>query len=170
MRSCQALDAEGFARAASHLAACADCRRYAEELQATSARLRGLAEREIEPSADFHARWCGAVEVAARRPTMVEAVVCACDWWRCFRQRNWRPLLGLAPVWVLTLLLRFSTPEVSPSAQPVLAHSPVEIFRALRAQEQFVAQEKQRRAPVETPHKDVLRPRSEGVRNGGYTI
>ncbi len=57
---------EQTAQIQDHLATCAECRRYAEELRAAAAGLRWLADQPVEPSPGFRARWTRAVEEAAR--------------------------------------------------------------------------------------------------------
>ena len=48
---------EEAARIESHLAGCGGCRRYAEELRATAAGLRWMADQPVDSSPGFRARW-----------------------------------------------------------------------------------------------------------------
>jgi hypothetical protein len=156
---------EQAARVQNHLATCAACRRYAVEVRAAATGLRWLADRPVDPSPGFRARWTRAVEDATKPRGFGETAAALADWWRGFLLRNLRPALAIAPLWILALLFRLSTPDFSPAPQTTAARSPVEIFRALRAPEQLLAGEFMEPilAPV-APHKpDSPRPRSEGL-------
>jgi len=149
----------------SHLAACGDCRRYAEELRAATAGLRWLADQPVEPSPGFRVRWTRAVEDAARPVGLGGTAAALAAWWHELLLRNLRPALAVASVWFLALLFWLSAPEVSPTTQTTAARSPVEIYRALKAPEQLLAGELGQpiAAPV-APHKpNSARPRSERV-------
>jgi hypothetical protein len=154
---------EQAAQVQSHLAGCTECRRYAEELGATAAGLRWLADRPVDPSPDFRARWTRAVEDVARPASLGETVTALVAWWHGWLLRNLRPTLAVASIWILALLFRLSAPEVSPTSQATAARSPVEIYRALKTPEQLLARGlgKPMPAPV-TPHKPgSIHPRSE---------
>ncbi len=155
---------ERAAQVQHHLADCADCRRYAEELRAAAAGLRWLADRPADPSPGFRTRWTQAVENAARPVGLGETVEAMAAWWRGLLLRNLRPILAMAPLWILALVLRLSAPEVSPMPETSKARSPVEIFRALKASQQLLAGELGQpiAAPAarRTPHS--AGPRSEG--------
>jgi hypothetical protein len=136
--------AEGVAGAETaqiqdHLATCADCHHYAEELRAAAAGLRWLAEQQVDPSPGFRARWTQAVEDAARPRSFGEAPGALLAWWRELLLRNLRPALGVTSLWILALLFRLSTPEVSPATPDIAARSPVEIARALGVDQRLVA-------------------------------
>ena len=130
---------EQTAQIQKHLASCEGCRRYAEELQAAAAGLRWLADRPVAPSPGFRARWTRAVEEAARPADLGEIAAALAAWWRQWLVRNLRPALGMASLWILALLFRLSAPEVSPTPQTTAARSPVEIARALRADQSLLA-------------------------------
>ncbi len=155
---------ERAAQVQHHLADCADCRRYEEELRAAAAGLRWLADRPADPSPGFRERWTRAVENAAQPAGLGETGSALVAWWRGLLLRNLRPILAMAPLWILALVLRLSAPEVSPTPQTVNARSPVEIVRALKASEQLLAGELGQPiatpAARRTPHS--ARPRSEG--------
>ena len=75
--------AEESPRLQGHLALCADCRRYAEELRAAAAGLRWLADRPAEPSPGFRARWTRALlSTSGSRisPETTSAPPCWQDW------------------------------------------------------------------------------------------
>jgi hypothetical protein len=147
----------------NHLAACGDCRRYAQEMRAAAAGLRWLAEQPVEPSPGFRARWTRAVEEAAEPRGAGEAAAALVGWWREVLLRNLRPALGVASLWILALLFRLSAPEVTPTSQTTAARSPVEIYRALKAPEQLLAGEfgQPSPAPVVPQKPHSARPRSE---------
>ena len=161
LRLCGALESEEAARVEAHLAACAECRLYAEKVQATAAGLHWLGSGEVEARPGFRARWTRAVEEAARPSGFGEMAGALVAWGRGLLQRNLRPGLAIASLWVLALVFRLSAPAVSPSTQATVARSPVELFRALEVHTQLLARQvgRQSPAPVE-PHS--VRPRSEG--------
>ncbi len=117
----------------SHLAGCAECRRYAEELRAAVADLRWLADRPVEPSLGFRARWTREVEAAAQPARLGETAAALGAWWREWLVGNLRPALGVSSLWILALLFWLSAPGTSPAVQNAVARSPVEVARALGA-------------------------------------
>ena len=163
--ACDVLAGEEAARVEAHLAVCADCRRFAEELQAATTGLRWLATRPAEPSPGFRARWTRAVEEAAWPGSVSEAALALVSWWRAFLLRNLRPALGVASLWILTLLFRLSAPEVGPPAHAATARSPLEIYRALETGEQMLARQLEKETPVRIAPPDThpARPRSQGL-------
>ncbi len=156
--------AEESPRLQGHLALCADCRRYAEELRAAAAGLRWLADRPAEPSPGFRARWTRAVEAAAEPAGVGETAAALADWLREMFLRNRRPALGFACLWGLTLLFRLSAPDVATNPQPATAPSLFEVVRALKTTEQLMAGELglQLRAPASSRNPESVAPRSEG--------
>jgi len=162
LRACGALEAEETAQVEAHLASCAECRLYAGEVQAATAGLRWLGSRDVEPRPGFRARWTQAVEVAARPSSFRESAAVLVTWWRELLLRNLRPALGVATLWILTLLFRLSTPEVAPPTPTTTARSPVEIYRVLGGREQRLAGQLGRRFPVPiTRTTPLLHPRSD---------
>ena len=139
LQICGAWKGEEPARLETHLANCADCRHYAEELRAAAAGLRRLAAQRVDPSPGFRARWTQAVEDAARPRGFGETAAALLAWCRELLLRNLRPALGVASLWVLALLFRLSAPDVSPASPATAARSPVEIARALGADQRLVA-------------------------------
>ena len=148
-----------------HLAACGDCRRYAQETRAAAAGLRWLADQPVEPSPGFRARWTRAVEGASQPAGFGETATALAAWWRELLLRNLRPALGVASLWILALLFRLSAPEVALSTQATAARSPIEIYQALRLSEQLLAGELGKPlGPSTTPRKpNSTNPRSEGL-------
>lgn len=164
LQVCGALEGQEAARIESHQAECAECRRYGEELQAAAVSLRWLGSRDVEPRPGFRARWTRAVEEAARRSGFGETATALAACWRGLLLRNLRPTLGVASLWILTLLFRFSAPDVSPTTHTTAARSPVEIYRMLTDREQMLAGQLGRQFPVlATPRTTPsIHPRSEG--------
>ena len=162
LRVCGALERQEAARVETHLAGCAECRRYSEELQAATAGLRWLGSRDVEPRPGFRARWTRAVEEAARPSGFGDTVGAWVAWWRGLLLRNLRPALGVASLWILTLLFRLSAPEVAPPTPATTARSPVEIYRVLGGREQLLAGRLERQFPVPvTRTRPLTHPRSD---------
>ena len=86
-------------------------------------------------------------------------------WWRDWLQRNCWPALGVAALWILTLLFRLSAPEAPPLAQTTVARSPDQIFRVLEADQRLMAWhlEKQGTSPAPARQPRAGQPRSEGL-------
>ncbi len=152
-----------FAQLESHLAACSECRRYAEELRAAAAGLRWLADRPVEPSPRFRARWTRAVEAAAQPASLGETAAALGARWREWLLRNLRPALGVGSIWILALLFRLSAPGVSPAAQTTVARSPVEVARVLGADQPLLVRHLWRLDPLSIVPRRAQppRPRSE---------
>ena len=163
LRTCGALQVEETARLDTHLADCADCHQYAEELRAAATGLRWLADQPAEPSPGFRARWTQAVEDAARPRGFGETAAALLAWWRELLLRNLRPTLGVASLWILALLFRLSAPDVSPVTPATAARSPVEIARALKADQRLLAWHFWRLDPLPSPPRPPQppHPRSE---------
>lgn len=154
---------EQTARMQSHLAACPDCRHYAEELRSATAGLRWLGSRDVEPRPGFRGRWTRAVEEAARPSSFRETAGALVAWWRGLLLRNLRPALGVASLWILALLFRLSAPEVPGSTHTTAASSPIEIYRVLAVHERLLARQPMGQFPVPaTPRTPPLtHPRSD---------
>jgi len=106
-------------RLARHLAACVDCRSYAEEIEAVRLPLANWSgnSRDISPGPAAQARWAKAV-LAAGEPAMANrpaSLTAFQTWWRDViwpRRRIWA---GLAAVWVVILMVNLSQRSPSPS-------------------------------------------------------
>ena len=157
------LEGEEATQVVCHLAGCADCRSYAKELRDAAAGLRWLGSRDVEPSPGFHSRWTQAVEDAARPSGLGETAAALVAGWRELLRRNLRPALGMASLWILTLLFRLSAPDAPPPAHLTAARSPVEIIRALGAGQSLVAWQHWKRdlLPVAPRQPHTPQPRSE---------
>jgi hypothetical protein len=154
LRVCGALEGQEAARVEAHVAICVECRRYGEELQAAAAGLRWLGSRDVEPRPGFRARWTRAIQEAARPNSFEETADALATWGRGLLLRNFRPALGVASLWILTLIFRLSAPAVAPSTQSTAARSPVELFRALEDHTQLLARQ------IGSPSPAPIAPRS----------
>jgi hypothetical protein len=117
-----------------HLAGCADCRAYADQLRAMTDGLRQLSTLPIQPTANFHRRWTTAVETAGETGWVARSVELFAQWGRQMAQRNRWALPTLAPLWALILLFKITAPEVASLPPTTVARSPIEVFRALRSE------------------------------------
>ena len=164
LRVCDALESEEAARVETHLAGCAECRLYAEEVRAATHGLRWLGSRDVKPRPGFRGRWTRAVEAAARPSGFGESAAALVAWWRGLVLRNLQPALGVASLWILALLFRLSAPEVSPTTHTTAARSPVEIYRVLAADNHLLARQFWGWDPVPiAPRKSQsAQPRGEG--------
>jgi hypothetical protein len=95
-----------------HLAACADCRSYAEEIEAVRLPLANWAgnSRDIPPGPATQARWAKAILAAGRparanRPASLTAFQ---TWWQDVIWPSRRIWAGLVAVWVVILAVNFS--------------------------------------------------------------
>jgi hypothetical protein len=132
-----------------HLLACADCRCYAGEVRAATEGLRHLAARTVEPSPHFRARWTSAIETADQPGPLPQALAALIEWSRLMVLRNRRAMAALAPVWILILVFRLTAPDVGSVPPTTMACSPIEIFRALKAEESMrIALDRWNREPV----------------------
>lgn len=103
----------------THLAACADCRTYFDQVKAVTAPLAKLAESlpQLQPSQLAQARWSRAILAAGqpgavRRPT--PAIVFR-EWWRDVIWPHRRIWAGLAAAWLIILAGNLSLPGHAPS-------------------------------------------------------
>ena len=141
-----------------HLADCVACRAYSIELRATTGGLRHLASLPVKPSPGFRHRWTRAVERANQPAPLVGLLAGLLDWSRLMWRRNRRILSALAPVWVLILVFRLTSPDVGRPARITPARSPLEIARALKAMDNPLTASAgwyriaPRRAPAATPY------------------
>jgi hypothetical protein len=145
----------------AHLAACADCRSYAREVEATAESLRRLGATPVQPSPAFRQRWMAAVQTVTK-PNLLAGIAAAfvvCC--RRLASRNRRPLLALAPVWMLILFFKITAPDLVPAALSAPPRSPAEIVRALRSPVMIAGRFEPGWVPGEPRRKAPARPRSE---------
>lgn len=118
-----------------HLATCGGCRNYARELSVTTKGLQRLSCRTVEPNPNFHARWTLAIQTGDQTGPLARIVAEWIAWSRGMVLQNRRILAALAPVWLLIFMFKVTAPEVSSVPLVTMARSPVEIFRALTAED-----------------------------------
>jgi hypothetical protein len=149
----------------THLAACPQCRRYAEGLRAAAAGLRWLADRPVVPSPGLRARWTQAVEEAAQPAGLGEILAALAAWAHQLLLCNLRPAMGMASLWALALLFRLTAPDTAPAANTTAASSPLAIYRALRASHQLLAEapDSSVPAPVVPRSSRLPHPRSQAL-------
>ncbi len=152
---------------ASHLAGCAECRRYYRELKALTGPLKNWEESfvHIQPSQDVRRRWAAAIHAAAQ-PEPVRRLTPAmafCEWWRDVIWPCRRIWAGLAVVWLLILAGNFSLGDhASTFARKSSPPSP-EAIQAWRQQQRLLAELiGSSETPATTPSKPFIpRPGSE---------
>lgn len=96
----------------SHLAGCADCRKYFEEIKAVTAPLANWADdfAQLQPSQSVQTRWSKAIR-DADRPAAIrqpEPAIVFRGWWHDVIWPHRRIWTGLAAVWVMILAGNFS--------------------------------------------------------------
>jgi hypothetical protein len=103
----------------NHLAACADCRNYYDELKAVTVPLRNWEDNfsRIQPDPTVQRQWARAVQ-AAGRPEPVRRLTPAMaflDWWQDVIWSSRRVWAGLAAIWIVLLVVNLSGREQSPA-------------------------------------------------------
>lgn len=126
----------------NHLAACADCRKYYDEIKAVTVPLTNWEGNfaHLQPSQTAQRRWAGAVQAASgpglvRRPTPAMAFR---DWWHDVIWPCRRIWTGMAAVWVVILAANVSLHEQSPA---IAKSGPsTEMIMALKDQQRILAE------------------------------
>ena len=108
----------------AHLAGCAECRRYYEEVAGLSGQLRhwAVAEPRVEANPVFQARWTRLIRTE-RSPTRSVLATRMAGW----REWLWPSPVAwgtLAAVWVFILCLQMGTPTPIASGSQVVASRP----------------------------------------------
>ena len=152
----------------AHLAECADCRKYHDEIMSLAKPLAGWEANfaHVKPTRDAQIRWAKAVQAAAntkssRRPEPQNV------FFNCWLELIWpcrRIWTGLAAVWIALFIFNFS--QRDPSELMARKSPPVspEMILVFRQQQQLLAEligPNETRA-VEPPKPFVPQPRSEG--------
>ncbi len=151
----------------AHLADCADCRKYHDEIASLA---KPLADWEtnfthVKPTRDAQTRWMKAVQAAAnnksiRRPEAQNFL------FNCWLELIWpyrRIWTGLAAVWILILIFNFSQRDPSELMARKSPPSP-EMILVFRQQQRLLAELIGPNEPqaVEPPKPFLPQPRSEG--------
>lgn len=125
-----------------HLAACADCRKYYEEIRAVAVPLANWAQdiSHLQPRPDVQIRWTKAVEAAGRREPVrrLTLAMAFCEWWRGVIWPHRRVWAGLAAVWVMILAGNLSLP--GPVRTLAGNSSPQEMVTAFKDQQKILAE------------------------------
>jgi hypothetical protein len=128
----------------NHLAACADCRRYYEEIKTVTAPLTNWAGNfaHLQPGQTVQTRWARAIHAAAR-PEPVRRVTPAMafsEWWRDViwsRRRIWA---GLTAVWVVILAGNFSLHDHSQTLAVKSSLPSQEMITSFKDQQRILAE------------------------------
>jgi len=130
-------------RIESHLAGCADCRSYYDEIKTVTAPLAGWEKHfaDIEPGTAVHLRLAKAIASANQsesvRPLAPKIVLLKC--WQQLILPCRRIWAGLAAVWVLLLAVNVSTHTGSQMTTAKSSPTP-EMIQAWRQQERLLAE------------------------------
>lgn len=125
-----------------HLAACADCRKYFEEIKAVTTPLANWADdlAQFQPSQFARTRWSKAI-LAAGRPEPIHRFTPAaavCKWWREVIWSHRRVWAGLAAIWVMIFVGNLSLPGHGQSLAG--RSSPQEMITAFKNQQRILAE------------------------------
>jgi len=118
-------------RVEAHLADCAGCRHYREQLDRVAVNLQSLGQSspDLEPSAALRTRWRRAVRAEPPADPLSPAVGAALAGVRAFVSRPvWA---GLAAVWLMILFFQVTSPVVAVLPSAGLVPAPRELYLAL---------------------------------------
>ena len=126
----------------NHLATCADCRKYFEEVKAVTVPLANLAGSvpQLQPSQSAQARWSRAIRTTGRpEPVRRPAPAMAFrEWWEDAIQPHRRIWAGLAALWVIILAGNLWLPG---HVQSIAGKSsPQEMITAFKDQQRILAE------------------------------
>jgi hypothetical protein len=144
----------------NHLATCARCRRYYEEIAALNVSLRAWNDnlRPIEATQAFHNRWTRALE-SQGDPSISAATTLRMGWSALFagQRTTWA---GLGGLWILGLFFRLTAPDSSVLESHSAPPSPRQVRMALQVQRQFLAEWKQAQDRIDKAVPVDRRPKS----------
>lgn len=127
----------------NHLAACADCRKYYQEIKTVTEPLTNWAGNfaRLQPGPAVQTRWARAVQAAGgpepvRRLTPLMAF---CGWWHDMIWPCRRTWAGLAAVWVVILAGNYSLQNHSPSLAAKSPPPPQEMLMSFKDQQKILA-------------------------------
>jgi len=157
----------------NHLAACAGCRSYYEEIKSVAAPLAGWEKHfaHLEPTEAAGLRWARAVQSAARSPArrLTPGILLVTMWreliWPC--RRAWA---GLAVSWLVLWGINLGLSDAPKTAMNAHPASAPAMFQALEEQRQILAElmPSAGSQPAEPPGRNQPRPRSE--RRDGFMM
>ena len=138
------MPAEEKAAIDNHLAACADCGTYYDELKAVTVPLRNWEENfsRIQPDPAVQRQWARAVQAAGgpepvRRLTLAMAFR---DWWQDVIWSCRRIWAGLAAVWVVLLVVNLSGRDHSQTLAWKSSPPSSEMIMTFRQQESLLTE------------------------------
>ena len=128
----------------SHLAACADCRKYYDELKAVTVPLGNWEENfsRLQPDPAVQRQWARAIQ-AAGAPGPVRWLTPAMafrDWWQDVVWSSRRIWAGLVAVWVVLLVVNFSGHDHSPTLARKSSPPSPEMIMTFRQQERLLTE------------------------------
>ena len=129
-------------RIENHLAGCADCRSYYDEIKAVIAPLAGWGKRfaHIEPGTAVQMRLAQAAAPVGRpQPVRPPVLTIVLEYWQQLIWPSRRIWVGLAAVWILLLAANFSLRDRSPAAAMASAPGPG-IILSFRQQERLLTE------------------------------
>src|SRR5258706_10746161 len=148
--------------AQNHLASCADCRQYFDELKALTVTLatweRSLAH--IQPDSSLQLRWARAVRALDQRgPKRSSSAGMGIQgfWHELFLPVRWH-LAGMGALWMITAILN-TEPSSTPAITAQNKTSPRELLMALRENRRQVAELINPPANEPAPPPEVFVPR-----------
>ena len=128
----------------SHLASCADCKKYYEEIQAVAIPLTNWEKgfTRFQPGQAVKNRWARSVHTAGR-PALdrrLAPVMLFGEWWREVIQPRGRVWAGLAAVWVVIFLGNFCLHDQSQATAVKSSPSSQEMIASFRDQQKILAE------------------------------
>ena len=154
----------------NHLAACADCRKYYDELKAVTVPLRSWEENfsRIQPDPTVQRQWARAVQAAGgpepvRRLTPAMAFL---DWWQDVIWPCRRIWAGMAAVWVVLLVVNLSGRDHSQTLARKSSPPTPEMIMTFRQQESLLIELIGPSSPTEVERQKTFlpKPRTERVK------
>lgn len=167
-----ALPPEERPEAESHIAACADCRKYYDGIRHVTVPLAGWEQNfaQVETSRTALARWEKdfAAATAPAPPARFAVIITMLDWvhdmiWPC--RRIWA---GFAAVWLVIIGINFSTRDSYQTVAGGSSRPSPELVRAYLEAEGFLAgwTRPDRSQAAEPPKPSLPQPRSEHQQQG----
>jgi hypothetical protein len=156
---------------ARHLAACAGCRKYYEEIQAVTIPLANWEKdlAYLQPDQAAQDRWAKAIQAAGQPEPVYQPTpgVALHGWWQDVFRPYRRVWAGLAAVWVVILAGNFSLRDHSPALATKSAPRSQEIIMALNDRQKIMAELLQDHSiprEAERPRSFSPKPRTEYAR------
>ena len=165
--ACGALPEDERNATETHLAACADCRRYCAELKVLTAPLKNWAEisSAIAPSQAAQMRWVREIQTASRTEQPREHLLGRVprSLWRDFVQPARYAWAAIAAAWLLMWGLHWGLPRNQTQTIVANTETAPAIFRVLEEQRQLLAELNMATSlkPTEPPRRERSRPRTE---------